>query len=264
MAKFYLTLALLLSISAVTEKLANSAPPDPEPKKQMMAFSKDSSFFLKELGTVLIENEDGLIVKFAGPDNMRELEYKTVDLQKGDLILMLNGKSATTVKELEDGYLVIESGDDVELGIRRDKEFMIVSFPRGDEGADEHLITISTGSGDCSPEADGGAISSEKLLVLSPNEDGSSMIALLEAGLLLEEEKGEIVLKMILPGAQDLEGGKSLKEGDLLVSIQGKSVDDIKDFFELYDDLEPNTVVRIVFIRDGAEYPVTFAKPDNK
>ena len=61
-----------------------------------------------------------------------------------------------------------------------------------------------------------------------------------------------------------MEGGKSLKKGDVLVSIQGKSVDDIKEFFDLYDGLEPDSAVRIVFIRDGAEYPVTFSKPDSK
>lgn len=59
-------------------------------------------------------------------------EYQGLDLQKGDVLFMLNGQPVVSSEDCKKLYTQAEVGSEVNLGIRRGDQALKVSFPKPD------------------------------------------------------------------------------------------------------------------------------------
>ena len=96
--KFGLTmigLSLILSGNVLGEGKCSGASNGSSGKAggvKMMTFEKGDVTLIGELGSIIVSDDEGLVVQMAGPKEARTGKYKDVDLRDSDRIIMLNGK----------------------------------------------------------------------------------------------------------------------------------------------------------------------------
>jgi PDZ domain-containing secreted protein len=228
---------------------------------QMMAFEKGSVTILNETGSIIVTDDEGLVVQMAGPKETRTKKYQDVDLRDSDRIIMLNGERITTIQQFEDGYKAIEVGNDVELGVKRDMIMMIVSFPKAapDELPRMQTMLISEEDGEISSVETAGdntnitAISSEGLTAIKP---------LPGAGLVVAEKEGDVTVMMVLPNARDVMKENQLEQGDIIQSLQGREISSSKQFSDEFEEIPVGSKVSIKYFRDGETGTTTFIKQE--
>lgn len=228
---------------------------------KMMAFEKGSVTILNETGSIIVVDDDGLLVQMAGSKEIRTEKYKDVDLRDSDRIIMLNGERVTTIQEFEDGLKAIEVGNDIELGIKRDKIMKIVSFPRAapDELPRMQAMMISEEDGNISSLETSGentkikAISSEGLTAIKPVPG---------AGLVVAEKEGDVAVMMVLPNAGHIMKEDQLQEGDIILSLQGGEISSSEQFAAEFDGIPVGSKVTIKYSRGGETGVITFTKQE--
>ncbi len=188
---------------------------------------------LRELGVVAGpgEEDDEVRLMMLLPGTERE-----VALQKGDLILMVNGKRVRDVATLREAYDAADIGEVVKLGIRRGNERFLTSFEKKDPGEME----------------EGGAI---RLVVGGPDSDFDDIHPLPEFGVLLAEKDGKVVVAMELPM-----GTPAFKKDDVVQSINGRAVASLEELRAAYELLAVGDDVALVVTRDSDEIRATRAK----
>jgi len=228
---------------------------------KMMAFEKGSVTILKETGSIILGDDEGLVIQLAGPQETRTGKFKDVNLKDSDRIIMLNGKRVTTIQDFEEGYKAIEIGDDIELGIKRDKIMTIVSFPKAnpDDLPKMQAMMITEDGGDISSIETSGdntnitAISSEGLTAVKPVPG---------AGLVVAEKEGDVTVMMVLPNAEDLMKENQLEEGDTILSLQGKEISSSEQFAGEFDEIAVGSKVSIKYSREGETDTIIFTKQE--
>ena len=100
--------------------------------QKMIKIEADSVFILQEAMVVIAEKNDALEVQMVLPAFGMPEGYEDIDLKTFDKILMINRKRIKTLEELKKIYNELDTGETVKLGIKRDEETFIVSFPKID------------------------------------------------------------------------------------------------------------------------------------
>lgn len=257
-------LAVMLSGSVLGENSGSTASGGASGKTgslQVMKFEKGSVTILNELGSIIVADSEGLLVQMAGPKEVRPEKYKDVDLRDGDRIIMLNGKKTTTVQQFEEGYKAIEIGQDVELGIKRDKMMMIVSFPKADPDELPRMRAMMISEED-------GKISSLE------NERGNANITTMSsegmtdikplpgAGIITAEKEGDVVVMMVLPNAKEIFKENQLEKDDIILSLQGQEISSAKQFSEEFEKIPVGSNISIKYSRDGKTGETAFTKQE--
>jgi len=236
-----------------------------EPENQRMVIEGGGGVVMvDELGAILIYKDGQLGVEYPGEASGRLEKYQDVDLQKGDEILMINGTKVTTIDKFETKYHIIEPGQDVKLGVRRDgDQMMIIKFPRAaeDELPEKKMMMVTMDEGD-----DGQLVTTthdgQKSRVMA--HDADAIVPLIELGLILEDTDGKLVVADVMPELRDKSKAEDIIEGDILVSVNGAEMDSKDAYIEAVDDLEPGTKMNFVFERDGKKIEFEHEKADNK
>ncbi len=192
---------------------------------------------LRELGVVAGpgEKDDEVRLMMLLPGTQREIA-----LQKGDLILMINGKRVRDVATLREAYEAAAIGEVVKLGIRRGDERFLTSFEKEPPGA----------------MGEGGAV---RVVLGGPGSDFDDIHPLPEFGVLLAEKNGELVVAMELPM-----GTPALKKDDVVQSINGRTVASLEEFRAAYEPMAVGEDVELVVKRDGDEIRATRAKANQE
>lgn len=243
-----------------------------------MTFSSDDAFFLPGLGAVVLPGEKYLRIGMMPSSENLPKELRSVDLKEGDLILMLNGKRVKTIGDLRDAYDALAVADTLEFGVKRDKDMLIVSYPKPKDemegGGHRVMMMTSTGPPPDGEADDGGSFT--KVMTMGGEEggdgavtkvmtlDGGGPILAMEAGVMFAEKDGVVEVMVVIGNAPTELTGGPLKEGDRLVSCQGEPVTDGEAFRKQYESIKVGTTVTLVYTRDGAEYTVSFAKAKNE
>jgi len=87
---------------------------------------------LEELASIILQKDDKVQVEFVMPVDSRPKGYDKVDIQKGDIIFMANGKKVKKMKDLIDIYEKLKSGDKLKLALKRGDERRMISFSKVD------------------------------------------------------------------------------------------------------------------------------------
>ncbi len=158
-------------------------------------------FMLPEVALLFNLEDKKILVENVMPKDMRDKNYKNVDLQEKDEILMVNGKKIKTPKDCEDIYDKLKVGEEFKMGIGRNDKMFIVSFKKAD------------------PEK----LKSGGRMVVKMNDKDEDIRVLPEFGIVLSGSKGKVTIKEAIKEIPNTEG-KDAKSGDLVLKINDKEI----------------------------------------
>lgn len=214
--------------------------------------------FLSELGAVITESDDGLLVEMVLPVEQRDSEYQDVDLQQNDLVLMLNGKRMKSIQILQDGYEALSTGEMAKLGIKRDGQMMIVSFPKSETDPEKKpRMMVMTMEVD---DSAGGA--EPRIELTTPDGKTTASAALVDLGVMLDDQEGDPTIIAVLPNLVAALSETEIEVGDIIRSLQGEEVASGAELSDRYESVAVGDTVRLLVDRDGAEVEISFIKPE--
>lgn len=187
---------------------------------------------LRELGVVAgVEEASGdLQVLVVLPDAEPE-----VPLERGDLLLMIDGKRVRDTAAVREIYEAAEVGAVIKVGFRRGDERFLASFEKEEE--------------------EPGAV--RMMVVGGPGSEGGDMQPLMEFGVILQERDGAVVVGMQMPVDEP-----ALLEDDVLKSINGRQISSLADFREAYGALAVGDDVALLAMRGDEEIASTRTKQE--
>ena len=210
-------------------------------ERQMMKFDASTSLMLQELQALLVMDGDEIKVEALLGQN--ETKKGIDQLEQGDIILMMNGKRASSIEVLRTIYNGIEPDQEIKVGVRRNDERFIVNAIKGDapkDGPRMMTMTFDTSEGEPLP----------------------SVVP--ELGAVLVDRNNEVVIEGVIPQMQP-EALKPLEiEDHIIKELNGekpKSANLVREFLEA---LAVGTTISITFEKDGNEQKVEFSKPKSR
>lgn len=227
-------LLAVLPLVAAHPSLAASTEPD---SVKMIRMSPGDAFPIPETGALVVREGADLRVQFVPPSGNRPPKYRTVDLQEGDLILLVNGKRVKSIEDLKKAHTATPVGSEFKLGIQRGQEMIIVAFEKADP---KDLPKMN-------------------MRIVTSGGDGTEVLP--AVGVVLAEKKKSVVVDKLLPVETSAVKELDVKEGDVIASINGTEVTSLKEFVRLYDELAVGDRVDWKTRRAGKEIAVSFAKP---
>lgn len=195
---------------------------------------------LPELGSIILLKDGKLVVDMVSEKNMRPKEYASVDIQEGDVIMMVNGKRVKSPKELKEQYSATATGSQVKLGIQRKEEMMIIAFDKADpEKLPKRKIMINGGDGDGPDD-----------VMVIPN-----------TGLFIGAKGKSVFIDKILTDipSSSLKDA-DVKEGDAITGINGTKVGTFREFSGAYKKIAVGEKITITSSRKGKELSFSFTK----
>jgi S1-C subfamily serine protease len=192
-------------------------------------------------GNVVMLRELGILAG-APDEEAKELEViallpdadPELDLKRGDLLLMIDGKRVRDSDAAREIYEAAEIGQTIKVGFRRGDERFLRSFEKSDEPPGQMRMMVMGGPGSM-----------------------GEMHPLTEFGAILGEKEDSVVVSMVLPMDEAL-----FEEDDIVKSINGKSVTSISEFREAYEALAIGEDIALSVERDGETIDSTRAKAD--
>lgn len=116
-------------------------------ERKTFTFSADNSFLLKELTAVVQEDEGKIYFEMIPPQVLAQEKFKDLDLQKGDEILYINKTKVNSLEDLHTAYESIETGQEIELGIKRGEERFFASLMKEDKAEGGKVMMMDAGGG---------------------------------------------------------------------------------------------------------------------
>ncbi len=247
-----LAIGLAVVVSLITDSLLAA-----EWKTQTKTLNAGEVFILPELGSVILSKDDALVVDLSGHPEKLPKVYRDVDLREGDKIIMLNGSRVKTIKELENGYAVITPNETVKIGISRDGQMMMVSFPKGDPDKlpVRRMIVANQGEGGEVSVLGGG---SDKMLEL----DASDAAVIADAGLIVALIEEKLTISSILPNANEIKGLEDVQVGDVVDKVNGVHFLTTQDLADFWNEIKVGEEVSLTLLRDGASHTAKFQKQE--
>lgn len=219
-------------------------------KTQTFTFNSDSEggmFMLSELGGIIIESNDSLVIDMIMEPQNRMEEYKNVDLQEGDIIRMANAKKVETAEELQGIYDALKVGEDLKLGIIREGRMKIVSLRKGaPEKMPKKMQVMTVGAGGPGQPA-GGNVEMEVV-----------------AGMLLTIIGSKIVVADMIEGITPKFEGPEPTDGDEIFKLNGKKVNSSKSLRDTFQSIPIGEKVELTFLRNGKEQKTSFIRPEEQ
>ncbi len=198
-------------------------------------------FDLPELASLITLQKGKIVVDNVFEKNMRPKGYESVDIQQGDIILMINGKKIKTIQDLKDAYSSAAVGSAVKFGIERNEQMTIVSFDKADpDKLPKRKIMINNGGGD----------------------DGHDIMIVPGTGLLVGSKGKEVTVDEILTDLPSSLKDADVKKGDIVTAINDVKVKSFKDFSEAYEKITIGDKVTFSTSRNGKEISFSFKKAE--
>lgn len=241
-----------LLVSAVLVLMVSAVSAQGWEKKVEVDGDAGEVYFLMGPQAAMRETGDGLLIDFVAPADQRAKDYAKVDLKAGDIIMMINGKRAKKVAEIEEIIKELEVGETIKLGVKRDRDMMIVSFAKPDPekaGGPMMMVTKTVG-GDGKVDTD--------IKMAGPDLENS--VILMEAGVILSNAENCLAVGVVIGNAETDLDGDAPGDGDVIVSINGKAVSTNAEFSAVYEAAAPGDELTLVYLHDGEEKTVKFKK----
>ncbi len=255
MKKLILEMTIAFAVSLLIGATCDQILGAENKKPVMRMITTGDVFILQEMGAVILPEKDELRIDMVAPQSGRPEGYKSVDLRKDDIILMLNGKKVAALKDLKDGYEALAIGADVKLGIKRDRQMMIVSFAKIDPAKlPKRAMTMTV-------EGKDGPVTSDSFEVVRLDGAEGKIIPITELGLIIKEDAGKVLVAHVLPNSKEVFDKVIMQEGDQILELNGTKIAAVGDFELHYQKLAVGEIVGLVFHRDGKPVKVEVKKP---
>lgn len=227
--------------------------------QQIMHKMEGEGFFMmQETGALVVQNKDTLKVDLLPPPEAMAKGYAKVDLKVGDLILLVNGKKVTTANQIEEIFKAIKPGEEVSLGIKRDGGLRLVKFTRADESKlpKRQMMMMKQG--------DGGGDGEDQVQVQTINGikeyTGKGARIVPSSGLVIAIKDGGVGVIGVMPMAKEKIAGGEVKEGDMIVSANGKTLANTDELVDLVDGAAEGAKLELKIKRGGEMFTVTITK----
>lgn len=219
-------------------------------------------FFLNELAAIVTDEDGTIKVEHAMPGDQRPDGYRDLDLKQGDEILMVNAKRVKKAKDLENIYNEVKVGETIKLGIRRGEEMFILEFNKIDpEKLPKRKLMIRKAE---PGEDESGAdtkVTTRRIKIENP--DGKVKF-LMGTGIIIKETENQVEIEKLIPEINEELGDLDLKEGDIILSVNGEKVKTLKQFTDIYDKIKVGDDVQITTARGDEQINLKFKKPEEK
>ena len=232
MKRIYLLSIILMSVLMLSPSKAQET--------RTMSFDAATSLMLAEFQAMLVE-EDGEIkvrMRMGGSDESGD------KLERGDLIIMMNGKRAANIAELRKIYESVPKDEEVKIGVRRGNERFILQKMKGDmpEGGPRMVMRMET---------DG---------------DGEQPIIIPELGFLLADNESDVsirrMLEPLLP--QEIKDLDIDLEGFTINTINNTKPKSAAHAKELIAELKVGDSISFQLSKNDDEVSFTIKKPEAK
>lgn len=212
---------------------------------------------LDELGAVVAQVDNEFKVLFVMEKEARPKPYQEVDLRADDRLLMVNGRKLASIDQLCSWLDSVAVGSPIQLGIRRDKDMQILSYPKADPKTlpKMHRKIVTQEDGPEGPQT-------ATRTFTTGGKEGEHVAMLRGAGIVVRKVENRLEVMHRMPHASSIEALKGLKEGDRIVSFQGEKVESLDGLEETWNRLPTGETVTFVCSRDGVEHTYSFPKPD--
>lgn len=222
-----------------------------------MTFSADDAMFLPGVGAMVVATDGKLRVDFIAPPEQRDQAYREVDIQEGDVLMMVNGKRVKSIEKLRELFEGLEVGAEIKLGLKRDKSIVIASFAKPDDSQMGGMVMMMTQ--DVEEGQDGGpATITTKTMSFGGNDN---MVPLIGLGIMLTNSDGSLKVgpRMQIQGRKVPE--VDLQPEDIILSINDQAVNSAKQFSPVYDAIPDGEQVSLKIKRGDETLAITFVKP---
>lgn len=210
--------------------------------KTLTIENPDDALMINEFGGLILNANDTIKVEMVLPPENRDEAYRELDIQAGDIIKMVNGKKLTSLKIFKDIYENAKLGEEIKLGIYRDKKMTLAKFVKADFSAMQGGMQITMGSEGGMPVA------------------GS----FIDAGLLLGESDGKIIISDVVEEIAPKFKNYTPQNGDVIVSIQGNDVGSPDELENAYKQIKVGDTVTLVLLHENDKVEMSFSKPEEK
>lgn len=231
---------------------------------QTMIYDGDSMIMLPEIGCIIKIEDEKLIVQMKMDIDNASIKQADIDLQKNDVIAMMNGKRLKSKKDFDDLYGGIAEGEKVKMGVKRGQDMLIVSFDKpapisSQIPGNKKIIMGGPSGGDTKAvfSQDGDNIN----LNLEGNIEG--MLPILEIGMILGEDDGVKIMNL-LPNFADIFPEGKFVVNDLISALNGTKIATTDEFQKAFSEISTGDDVTITMLRDGKTIEETFKKPKSK
>jgi S1-C subfamily serine protease len=247
---------------AILFLLAGSAVPVAAQVATQLVSSEDETFHLREVGAMIMLEDEQVKVAMVMPKEARPKAYQDVDIQQGDIVLYLNGKRIKAVEDFEAKYNELAVGDTARIGLRRKDERFIVSFLKADPKAlpTPMLRKVMAGPDGKITEESGGQVRQIKLS--DPNAKEVRPVPGL--GVLIGNVDGKVKIVNKLPIRMKELENLDLQESDVLQILNGNKIDGVGQFLEIYEKIATGEKVELKFVRNEKMLTASFSKPKDE
>lgn len=255
MLRILFEIVITILISSASSLLGQQAFATTEGKPQMRMFTSGDVVFMPELGAVILLKDKSLVIDVVNPAEQRAKEYKSIDLKQNDEVIMINGKKVTVLADLKSAYDSVAVGSDVKLGIKRDKDMMIVSFPKMDQSnlKNQRVMSFTTDGSTGATAGAGGEITSIQA------SDGEVAI-LIELGLIVGESESKVKVAGLINNQGDGSKESGAHEGDIITALMAQKVTSIKELTEAYGKIEVGKEFSVTLDRGGKAVTIKAVK----
>ncbi|MCK6560641.1 PDZ domain-containing protein [candidate division KSB1 bacterium] len=215
-------------------------------------------FNLPELGAVIIGGEKEIKFEAVMPSEHRPKAYKDIDLQSGDLILMMNAKRVKSAKEIEEIYSGLKVGEEVKLGIKRKEERFIVTFSKADpkDLPQRMMMVMNTDNA-------GGQAGPNRRIVMGGREFSGDVAPLPGLGIIAgSKEGGEVRVLDLMPNASQAVGSADIKKDDVILALNGEKIKSAVQLGELYEKIAVGAKLELHYRRGDKAMTASLVKPD--
>lgn len=223
-----------------------------------MAAGPGSVFNLPELGAVIIGAEKEIKVEAVLPAEHRPKAYQDIDLQNGDLIVMMNAKRVKSAKEIEEIYNGLKVGEKVKLGIKRKEERFIASFAKADpkDLPQRMMMVMDTDNA-------GGQAGPTRRLVMGGREFSGDVAPLPGLGIIAgSKDGGEVRVLDLMPNASQTLGSADIKKDDVILTLNGEKIKSAVQLGELYEKIAVGAKLELHYRRGDKNMTASLTKPE--
>jgi PDZ domain-containing secreted protein len=202
---------------------------------QTLTFDATNSIMLREFGVVAVEKEQEIIVEVQLGTSFGASSTSAETLEKGDLLIMMNGQRFGSIDELKNLYEEAEPESELKIGVRRGSERFIVRALKG-----------------AMPESSGRKI----MMSVDGSVNGNAITAVPELGVLISSDATGVTIEAGLPPLlrEELKGTKL--EGAKILSVNGKAFKTTEELVSYLAALSRGSEIELII--SGANGKETF------
>lgn len=251
------TFALLAILATSSQAADEKKHGEGAPRMQMITAESGEAFIIPECECLALMKDSVISIVAVLEPAKRPDKYKTIDIQKGDILLMMNGKKATDANLLRQMYDSLSMGAEIKLGLKRGGKPMIVAFQKGEpiEGGNMKMVLDTDGG------APGGQGGGRMVKQFAGGVDFDEVDALVQLGMVVGIAKGKAVVADVLPMADEVYGKTMPQSLDEIVSIDGKPIKGMESIESLRPLLVTAKKGTLVVKRDGKELTFNYVVP---